>query len=73
MTVTLREVVSRRLLHGAAESAFDRLALERGLQAVPPHVRGRDEALAALGTARLLESAIIWLGWRLQPRNISWG
>ncbi len=72
MARTFRELLSAKLIEGAMNSALDRQAMQRSLNAVPAQVRGRREALASLHTAELFESAMLWLGWRLQPRQFGW-
>jgi len=72
MARTFRELLSEKLIDGAMDSARDRQAMERSLHAVPVRARGRNEALASLQVAELFESAVLWLGWRLQPRQFDW-
>ena len=72
MPLTFREMLSRKLIDSAAERALERQAMHRRLEAVSPQARGQREALAAVRTAALFESAMLWVGWRLQPRNVSW-
>jgi hypothetical protein len=72
MAQTFRELLSEKLICGAMDSARDRQAMRRSLNAVPMHARGRRQAVASLQTAELFESAVLWLGWRLQPRQIDW-
>jgi len=38
---------------------------------VDPNARGYAEALAALKTAEMFDSTLLWLGWRLQPRDLA--
>jgi len=72
MARTLRESLSEKLIDSATEIALDRQEMQRRLEAVPTQDRGRNEALASLQIARLFESATLWLGWRLQPRQVGW-
>jgi hypothetical protein len=60
------------LINGAAENALDRRAMQQSLNAAPAQARGRREALAAMQTAELFEAVVLWLGWRLQPRQLDW-
>jgi len=69
MARTLRELLSEKLIDSASEIALDRQEMQRRLEAVPTQDRGRDGALASLQIAGLFESATLWLGWRLQPRQ----
>ena len=72
MVRSFRELLSETLIDGATQSALDRQAMQRSLNAVPVQARGRQEAWASLQIAELFESAVLWLGWRLQPRQIDW-
>jgi hypothetical protein len=47
----------------------DRLTLERSLAAASDDRSGGD-ALGALEAARWFEAAVLWVGWRLQPRHL---
>jgi hypothetical protein len=72
MARTFRELLSEKLIDGAINSARDRQAMQQSLNAVPVQAHGRRQAFASLQTAELFESAVLWLGWRLQPRQIDW-
>lgn len=72
MPTTFRELLSEKLINSAAGIALDRQAMQRSLQAVSPQAAGRREAIAAVRTAELVESMMLWLGWRLQPRTFGW-
>ena len=72
MARILRELLSEKLIDGASEIALDRQDMQRRLEAVPTQARGRDEALASLQIAGLFEAVTLWLGWRLQPRQLEW-
>ena len=65
----LRARLSDRLLATALEIAVDREATARRIAAAPgsPAV---EAALGTLRTAALVDSALLWLSWRLRPRTI---
>jgi len=65
----IRERLSDALLRFGTEAAMDRVALERTLAAAPD-ARGSRDALGALEVARWFDTAILWVGWRLQPRHL---
>jgi len=67
--VGIRERLSAALLRFGTEAAMDRVALERTLAAAPD-ARGSRDALGALEVARWFDTAILWVGWRLQPRHL---
>jgi hypothetical protein len=62
----IRERLSGALLKFGTEAAMDRLTLERSLAASD----NRGDALGALEAARWFEVAVLWVGWRLQPRHL---
>ena len=70
MSMRVRERLSDTLLRMGAEAALDRQVMERSV-AADPTARGYPGAIAALRTAQLFDSALLWLGWRLQPRNLA--
>jgi len=67
--VGIRERLSAALLRFGTEAAMDRVALERTLAAAPD-ARGSRDALGALEVARWFDTAVLWVGWRLQPRHL---
>lgn len=69
METTLRERASDALLRSAVDRAVERTAIERRIALIPPSRPGYQAALNALTTARRMESVVLWLAWRLQPRN----
>jgi len=70
MPLRVRERLSDTLLRMGAQATLDRQQMERSI-AADQNARGYPGALAALRTAQLFDSALLWLGWRLQPRNLS--
>jgi hypothetical protein len=60
----IRERLSEALLRFGTEAAMDRVTLQRSL-ATAPEARGSREALGALEVARWVDSAVLWMGWRL--------
>jgi hypothetical protein len=68
----LRERLSDRLLAGGAEIAVDRERMTREIAAAP----GSPATVAALGALRaaeIVDSAVLWLSWRLRPRTMELG
>ena len=63
-----RERLSDALLRFGTEAALDRVALQRSLAAAD--TRGSRDALGALEVARWFDAAVLWVGWRLQPRHL---
>jgi len=70
MVTEIRESLSNSLIRFATDRSIERGELERTLQGsgttTPP------SALAAMDYARLWESVVLWVGWRLQPRDHIW-
>lgn len=64
-----REQLSDALMKFGTEAAFDRTSMERSLRADAGR-RGHAEALAALVPARWIDTAVLWMAWRLRPRHI---
>ena len=72
MIAAIRERHSDALLRLGAERALDRRQMEQSIVSrVDPNARGYAEALAALKTAEMFDSTLLWLGWRLQPRDLA--
>jgi hypothetical protein len=67
--VRLRERLSDALLRFGTEAALDRRTLERSLLAARGQ-RGYREAAAAVAAAAWVDTAALWLSWRLRPRDI---
>jgi hypothetical protein len=63
----VRERAGTALLRTATDMARQRRVVVRSIAAEPAGARGRDEALACLSSAAWIESALLWLGWRLVP------
>jgi hypothetical protein len=68
MSPTIRERVSDTLIRTGTELAFDQRDLERGIDAVPSDTPGYTSARQAVWLARGVETAMLWLGWRLARR-----
>jgi hypothetical protein len=65
-----RERLSDALLRFGTDAALDRTMMEQSLRAASGR-SGRLEALGALEVARCVDSAILWMSWRLRPRQIT--
>jgi len=72
MTITdLRERAAGALLNAGTELAFDQQAMERSLASAPARQVAYSSAEGALAIARWVDSAILWLGMRVQPRAVA--
>lgn len=69
----LRERLSDRLLAGGAEIAVDRERMAREIEAAAPGSPATVAALGALRAAEIVDSAVLWLSWRLRPRTMDLG
>lgn len=65
-----RERLSDALLRFGTEAALDRTTMEQSLRKAAGR-SGRPEALGALEVARWVDSAVLWMSWRLRPGHIS--
>jgi hypothetical protein len=63
----VRERAGTALLRTATDMARQRRVVVDGIAAEPAGTPGRDQALACLAPAAWLESAFLWLAWRLLP------
>jgi hypothetical protein len=68
--VALRERLSDALMRFGTEAAIDRMTMQRSM-ATARSARGREQAAAALEIARWVDSAVLWMAWRLRPRQIT--
>jgi hypothetical protein len=64
----IRRSLSDTLLRLGAERSLERQQLERRLAAAGPDAPGYQSSMAAMSYARVWESTVLWVGWRLQPR-----
>jgi hypothetical protein len=72
MFAAVRERLSDALLTLGAERALDRRQMEQSIvSSVDPNAPGYAGALAALRTAEMFDSTLLWLGWRLQPNAMA--
>ena len=67
----VRERASDSLLRFGADSSLDRAALSRSLATVPVEAPGRTSALGAVEVARWVDTAVLWVSWRLRSRRIT--
>ena len=70
MSNAVRQRVSDVLIRVGTERALSRRQLRQSLDTVHPETRGYAEAMRVAETAKVVESALLWLGWRLQPRAV---
>jgi len=71
------DIMVRKVLHGwgdaliraGVDRSVARQQFERNLAGVHPGTRGYAQAVQVARSAALFESALLWLGWRLQPRS----
>jgi hypothetical protein len=66
---TIRERLSDALVEGAFERSVDAAELDRRLAALPAGTPGLDLARSVVQSARRRESLLLWLGFRLRPRQ----
>jgi len=72
MFAPIREKLSDALLRMGMERALERQQMQRSMLAsADPNAPGYGGAMAALLAAEVFEGAMLWLGWRLQPRNMA--
>jgi hypothetical protein len=67
----IRERVGSALLRAGTELAFDQAALERGLATLPREKVEFSGAQAAVAMAGWVDSALLWLGWRVHPSAVA--
>jgi hypothetical protein len=68
---TIRERASDALLRAGTAMSIDRYETMRNLETMPSTTRGYDTAVGAMRLAGWVDSAILWLSWRLRPRTLS--
>ncbi|HYN71331.1 MAG TPA: hypothetical protein VES60_02430 [Nakamurella sp.] len=71
MPTTFREYLSDRLLRAGSERALESRELEQGIATESVDSPGYATAARAVNAAKRIESAVLWLGWRLHPRTFS--
>ena len=67
---SMREYASTRLLRAGTELAIDQREMEERIAAADPDAR-YSSAHGAIALARWVDAALLWLGWRLQPRTLT--
>jgi hypothetical protein len=67
---SIRERASARLLRTGTELAIDQREIEERLAAASSRGSGYSSAHGAVAMARWVDSAVLWLGWRILPRTI---
>jgi len=73
MPTTFREYLSDSLLRVGSERALERRELEQGIATESVDAPGYATAAGAVRAAKRVESAVLWLGWRLHPRTFAVG
>lgn len=68
-TTHVRAALSERLLLFGADRSIQTRELQRRIDTLDPDGGGASGLQAALSAARVWESAVLWLAWRLQPRT----
>jgi len=66
---SIRERASTRLLRTGTELAIDQREIEERLAAAATGDSAYSSALGAVALARWVDSAVLWLGWRMLPRT----
>ncbi len=70
-TTSIRRRASEALLRQGTELSIDQRELEERLAASPYASAAYSSAHGAVAMARWVDSAILWLGWRLHPRTFT--
>ena len=70
-TTSIRERWSTALLRTGTELAIDQRDIDAALAAVRDRGAAYGSAYGAMEIARWVDSAILWLGWRIHPRTFS--
>jgi hypothetical protein len=68
---SIRQLTSEALLRHGMELAIDQRELEEGLAAASRDGVAFSSAHGAVAMARWVDSAILWLGWRIHPRTFT--
>ena len=71
MPTTFRECLSGGLLRTGSERALESRELEQGIATESVDSPGYAAAARAVKAAKRIESAVLWLGWRLHPRTFA--
>jgi hypothetical protein len=66
---SIRERASARLLRTGTELAIDQREIEERLASAAARGSAYSSAYGAVAMARWVDSAVLWLGWRLLPRT----
>jgi hypothetical protein len=66
---SIRERASARLLRTGTELAIDQREFEQRLAAASPRISAYSSAYSVMAMARWVDSAVLWVGWRLLPRT----
>ena len=66
---SIRRRASEALLRSGTELSIDQRELEDRLAAVPRTNAAFSSAYGAVAMARWVDSAILWLAWRIYPRT----
>ena len=67
---SMRERASARLLRTGTELAIDQRELEARIAAAAPHA-SYSSVHGAIAMARWVDSVVLWLAWRIQPRTFT--
>jgi hypothetical protein len=70
-TRSIRERASTALLRTGTELFIDQRELEENLAAAAARNEAYSSAHGAVALARWVDSAILWLGWRIHPRTFT--
>jgi hypothetical protein len=66
---SIRERTGARLLRTGTELAIDQREIEERLAAASARNAAYSSAHGAVAMARWVDSAVLWLGWRILPRT----
>jgi hypothetical protein len=70
-STSIRQRASEALLRRGTELALDQLELERRLATASRGDVAFSSAHGAVAIARWVDSAILWLAWRIHPRTFT--
>ena len=70
MPTTFRECLSSGLLRTGSERALESRELDKGIATESVDSPSYATAARAVKAAKRIESAVLWLGWRLHPRTL---
>jgi hypothetical protein len=68
---SIRERAAATLLRSGTELALDQRELEDSFSAAATRASAYSSAYGAIAMARWVDSAILWIAWRIHPRTFT--